>query len=185
MARIDILGFFQLSRPLRPLEKTYLDSFVSIPHMKLDVAKLHQMAKGACGNPLHRRKSRKDVYGVEGEYFVGDVRDYPGGEEALLDSSVPPSTQPSRWCHWNLEGTKITWNGEEEFEKPIEWLQYLIKHFLDPWGIAVDGAVQWYGDFFNKGTISVWNSHIYIYHNNVDLTQELDSESESESGSES
>lgn len=144
--------------------------------MKLDVVKLHQIAQGADGNLLPRRQSRKDVYGKEGEYFVGDVRDYPGGEEALLDISSPPFTQPSRWCHWDLEGTKITWNGDEEFEKPVEWLQYLIKHFLDPWGIAVDGSAQLYCYITdNRKTLSVWDSRIHIHYDPVDSEPDSDS----------
>lgn len=163
MARTHLLGRFELSRPLRSSEEAYLRAFVTVPHRKMDSEKLADVPE-KYGNTLPKRP-RKSVFGTEGEYFVGSPREFP----ELVVSSEPPATQPSCWCHWQFQGTEITWNGEEDFEKPVEWLRYIIRHFLDPWGIGVDGAVQWQGDTaMDRGTISVWMSRIHLHRDMVD-----------------
>jgi hypothetical protein len=178
MGRIDLLGSFQLSRPLRDSEMDYLNSFSQRSRQTLNTAKLQEVFQGEHGNPFPKRKG-KDVYGTAGEYFVGSLTASQATD--MVVSHAPPTTQPSSWCHWVAEGTRLFWDGEEEFEKPVEWLRYVIRHFLDPWGIALDGAVQWQGfdSPHDRGTISVWCSKIHVHQ---DM---LDSESESESDSES
>ncbi len=176
MSHINILGSFQLSRPLRQAEMNYLNAFSQMPRQRLDVSKLQEVFQGEQGNPFSKRKG-KDVYGTEGEYFVGSLSDAEN-LGAVLDPDTPPATQPSRMCHWIVERTRLLWDGEEEFEKPIEWLRYIIKHFLDPWCIAVDGAAQWQGSdaLHNRGTISVWCNKIHIYQDILDSDSDSDSD---------
>jgi len=177
MGRIDILGFFQLSRPLRDSEMAFLNAFSQMPRQKLDVVKVQEVFQGEYGNPFPKRKG-KDVYGEEGEYYVGSLLATHKVEAVVGDEA--PATQPSSWCHWCAERTRLLWDGEEEFEKPVEWLRYVIKHFLDPWGIAVDGAVQWQGFDVphDRGTISVWSSKIHVHQDMLDTESDSDSESE-------
>ena len=46
----------------------------------------------------------------------------------------------------NEEGTAIAWDGGEKFYGYVEWIAYLIEHFLEPWGYKVNGTVEWDGE---------------------------------------
>lgn len=56
--------------------------------------------------------------------------------------------KPSYYCQWvpNEDGTAIVWDYNEKFYSYIEWIEYLIKHFFEPWGIKLNGEVEWEGE---------------------------------------
>ena len=84
--------------------------------------------------------------GPQGAYFVGARDDF--GSPSILSYSDQPDDQPSLWCQWvpNEAGTAIEWNGADKFHHFVEWLEYLLKHFLKPWGYTVNGKVRWKDD---------------------------------------
>jgi hypothetical protein len=87
--------------------------------------------------------------GEEGCYFVGGTGDFGQDEDAsVVDYNAPPQSQPSLWCQWepSEDGTRIEWNGVEKFDRYVEWLRYIIKHFLIPWDCVLNGEVQWEGE---------------------------------------
>ena len=66
---------------------------------------------------------------------------------------------PGIWCDWapSKDGKAIEWaeNGVS-FYSYDEWLTYLIKHFLHPWGYTLNGTVRWLGEETgDTGTLSV------------------------------
>jgi hypothetical protein len=65
---------------------------------------------------------------------------------------------PGYWCQWqpSKDGTEIEWDGGEKFYNYEEWLEYLIQHFLEPWGYVLNGTVKWSGeDAEDIGSITV------------------------------
>jgi hypothetical protein len=46
--------------------------------------------------------------------------------------------QPELWCQWVpcLDGCCLTFSGHEKFYQPVEWMRYLIQHFLRPGALA-------------------------------------------------
>lgn len=60
----------------------------------------------------------------------------------------PFEGRPGLWCDWqpNSDGTAIIWSGAEKFYNYVEWLEYIIKHFIEPWGNKLNGEVEWYGE---------------------------------------
>jgi hypothetical protein len=46
--------------------------------------------------------------------------------------------QPELRCQWvpSLEGCCLTFDGNEKFYRPVEWMCYLIQHFLKPGAVA-------------------------------------------------
>lgn len=56
------------------------------------------------------------------------TRHYVDGEKY----NTPTKNYPSRWCDWtpNETGTYIEWDGVGNFAAPVEWLRYLIDHFI-------------------------------------------------------
>lgn len=74
-----------------------------------------------------RRMDRK-----EGPYELEDRN--------VLNPNKPPEGQPGLWCQWipTDDGKYIVWDGGEKFYNSVEWMQYLIDHFLKPNAIAKD-----------------------------------------------
>ena len=62
------------------------------------------------------------------------------------------------WCQWIPDGGEdaIVWDQQEKFYYYVEWLEYIIKHFLQPWGYVLNGEVEWTGEARNDiGVICV------------------------------
>ena len=106
--------------------------------------------------------------GYDGAYFVGELGDFgqgighnQKGIPDLVDYNNPPSGQPSLWCQWTPsdDGYSIKWDGGEKFYHYVEWIEYLIEHFLKPWGYTLNGEVEWYGEDANdRGMIVIDNN---------------------------
>lgn len=75
----------------------------------------------------------------------GGYRDLRDGE---WRPGLPRTDAPGVWCQWipNREGTALEWDGGEKFYNYVEWLAYLIEHYIAPWGRTLDGEVEWQGD---------------------------------------
>lgn len=190
----DFSGSLTLSRPTTALEKTYLDTLASTRRMQRDNTKLMELHKGAFGNPFAKDKTNPDeVYGFKGEYFAKQDGDYGQSQDgSILDYNSASGEvsynqhkgdwdlrmrlqeelndgvlrQPGLWLQWvlNEEGTELEWDGNEKFYNYIEWLQYLIGHFFEPWGIKLNGEIEWTGEDSNdKGKIAVTDNVIEVY----------------------
>jgi len=104
------------------------------------------------------KRTMDPIYGIEGEFFV-DGGGYAGQDRDLtvVDINIPPSTQPSLWCSWeiNEEGTSLYWNGGEKFYNYTAWLAYIQRDILLPLGYCLDGEIEWRGeDWSDTGTIT-------------------------------
>ena len=56
--------------------------------------------------------------------------------------------RPPIYCQWKptTDGSGIEWDGNEKFYAWREWLQYIVAHFLQPWGYELSGEVRWRGE---------------------------------------
>ncbi|MCL1471103.1 hypothetical protein [Argonema antarcticum] len=148
-------GTFHLNKRLFDSEFLYLLEFSQTRRMKRDVTVLESFpdpARTAVNLPL----------GEDGCYFVNEKWD-KNSEISIVDYNRPPAGQPGLWCHWipNSDGSGIQWDGGEKFYHYIEWLQYLIDRFLQPWGYLLNGKVHWQGeDSHDYGHIHVENNKI-------------------------
>lgn len=75
----------------------------------------------------------------------GGPYDVPGnpwadesGNVPTSDYNVPPAGQPGLWCDWEpcWDGCCLAYNGVEKFYGAVEWMRYLIDHFLKPGALA-------------------------------------------------
>jgi hypothetical protein len=194
----DFNGSFELSRPATAEEREYVNRIADTRRMQRDVTKLMELYKGEHGNPFAKDKTNADeVYGFKGEYFAkndgdmgqsGDVsvidhnaasgeiawKDYNGDwekrDEMQKAINADIIKQPGLWCQWRLDDeTTLAWDGSEKFYNYIEWLQYLIAHFFEPWGIKLNGEVTWQGeDNADIGKIIVKDNEIEIYNGEVE-----------------
>ncbi len=138
----DFEGSFQLNEPLAEEHRMYLKQFNHTRRMKRDASKTEVLP-----DPI--RLLAKLPVGNEGGYFVG-ATGWAGQDhgEDILDYNHSPTGQPGLWCQWTPteDGQEIEWDGGEKFYDYVEWIEYLIKHFLEPWGYKLNGQVRWRGE---------------------------------------
>lgn len=151
-------GRFELDRPLSRDQRTYLEEFSRTRRMK-------RKPKLAETLPDPIRAAVGLQIGIQGAYFVGGSG--PWGmdpDPSLLDDRVPPAGQPGLFCQWipDPSGSAIQWDGGEKFYGYVAWLEYLLTHFLVPWGYSVvAGAVRWQGDEYDDcGILEVTGTRV-------------------------
>ncbi|MEG3894833.1 MULTISPECIES: hypothetical protein [unclassified Microcoleus] len=102
--------------------------------------------------------------GEEGCYFVNQKWD-EYSEVSVVNYNRPPKTQPGLWCQWipTADGGGIQWSGTEKFYYYVEWLQYIINNFIEPWDYILNGEVNWQGERAEDiGTIVVASNLIIL-----------------------
>jgi hypothetical protein len=154
----DFTGQFNLYRQLEEHHLAYLIAFSETRRMKRDPSKLSS-------DPLRSRVNLQA--GIDGEYHVAgeSVRNDVRNDRSVVDVNKPPVTQPGLWCQWrpNQTGTAIEWDGTEKFYNYVEWIKYLIDHFLAPWGYRLNGVVEWQGEESDDvGTITIVDNTVSI-----------------------
>lgn len=71
--------------------------------------------------------------------------------------------RPDTYCQWVVteDQEALEYDGNEKFYDYVEWLQYLITEFFEPWGYKLNGAVNWSGeDTDDVGEIVVTNNEV-------------------------
>ena len=138
----DFTGSFKVTPDLTAKHLVYLNTFAKTRRMKRN-------AKLTAKRPDPVRATVDLPVGKEGGYFVGDTSYYGQTKTSdVLDYNNPPSEQPGLWCQWvpSEDGSAIVWDEGEKFYNYVEWLRYLIEHFLAPWGYKLNGSVEWRGE---------------------------------------
>ncbi len=148
----DFVGRFDLDQPLTEAQFKYLYYFGSTRRMWRNAeraALLPDPYRQAAGLPI----------GDCGMYFVGNTKDF--GQEhdsSVVEYNSPPPDVPDLWCQWvpTEDRRGIVWDENEKFYHYVEWLEFIIAHFLLPWGLTLSGSVKWQGeDPQDSGTITV------------------------------
>jgi hypothetical protein len=65
---------------------------------------------------------------------------------------------PQAYLQWVIsdDGKHLEWDGNEKFYEYEEWLDYLLREYLTPWGYKVNGEISWRGaEDDDRGTIYV------------------------------
>ena len=138
----DFDGSFTLDQQLLPEQAAYLKKFSETRRMKRDAA-------SAEARPDPWRQAVGLPIGPDGAYFVaGDGFRGQDSDASVTDDNEPPSGQPGLWCTWTVDedGCEIRHNGVEKFYDYVEWIVYIIEHFLKPWGRSLNGEIVWQGE---------------------------------------
>jgi hypothetical protein len=168
-------GTFGLDRPLNQAQIEYLIAFRMSGHCACYESVLQDFPdplREAVGLPV----------GPEGAYFVnsppassfvnGKLRRAEQGafDVAVIKPPRPASGQPGGWCDWrpSSDGSRIECDKNNKFYFYIDWLEYVIEHFLGRWGYVLNGDVSWAGeDVRDLGTIKV-RQNVVIVEGNTD-----------------
>jgi len=59
-----------------------------------------------------------------------------------------PDTIPDSYLQWepSEDGTSYVWNGGEKFYDYIHWLRWVIKHYMIPRDLVLNGEIRWQGE---------------------------------------
>jgi hypothetical protein len=94
------------------------------------------------------------------EEFVEEEHEDENGRRGL--NGKPTSI----YCQWmpTEDGTGLEWDGAEKFYDYVEWLEYMVSHFIKPWGYTLNGSVTWTSAIYEpaRGTIHVQDNHISV-----------------------
>lgn len=148
-------GAFDISPPLSSDRTAYLCAFSETRRCRRCFD--HESAKS--------RSLRETVglpFGEDGAHCAAaPEKDY----DLAQDYNEPPEGQPSLWCNWepSPDGCLLRWNGAEKSRRYVEWLQYLMKTYLGPWGHDLSGTICWSGeDFEDFGMITAQDGLIEV-----------------------
>jgi hypothetical protein len=121
-------GQIEINPPLNKDEMNYLSKFRQTRRM-------------------HREKG---PYFVDGSGFMGQ-----GHDDDVFDFNSPDPSQPGLWCKWEIteDGRFIEWDGGEKFYDDIQWMRYLIDHFLKPDALAKESLPFLQCNHVMNGTI--------------------------------
>ena len=163
-------GEFQFNKPLSAAHNQYLQIFCNTRRMKRDPNKLRDYTIESDDVTLLedyvRLAAGLPSPGIDGEYFIGRPQNCGQDNDiSVLEQNMPPSTQPDLWCNWipTDDGTKIIMDDILKFNYHIEWLEYIIEHFIKPWGYQLNGKMKWQGEERrDRGVIRVWNNNVTI-----------------------
>lgn len=136
-------GVFRTDKPMDIDHRLYLKAFSEKRRMwrdALQTAKRPDLLREKVGLPV----------GIQGGYFVGSP-DVCGQENSpdVVESNSPPAGQPGLWCPWTPDDEDpcvVRWDESEKPYDYVEWLEYMIQHFLSPWGYVLNGTVVWDGE---------------------------------------
>lgn len=162
-------GEFLIEPPLSTKLTKYINRFSNVRHMKRNIEKTKELY------PNWRDFCFRCRLGYEGEYFAIESDDY--GQEYtsdIIDYNEPPETQPGLWCDWFVpedDPSVLRWDGSEKFYDYKEWLEYLIKNFLEPNGHVVNGTVRFEGENpDDKGYLYVNDNKVEMVYDDESLT---------------
>lgn len=155
--------FLVRPHPLSEAQGDYLEAFSKSRRITYDGQRLANL-EGYEDRKLREAAGIVSV-GERGDYYVGplipgawpEMNVAPGQlvwKETglqLMPYSVPSRRQPGLWCQWipTEDRTAIVFDEGEKFYRYVEWLEYLVKQFLTPWGYGLEGDVYWRGEAYS------------------------------------
>jgi hypothetical protein len=139
-SEVSVSGSLVITPRLEERHAAYLSRFQATRRMNRSI---NVLAGGKYPDPI--RIAAGLPLGLQGGYYVGETNETRYQCPSIVDTNQPPRGQPGLWCGWcptpDLEGLMVDRGSRNDLWGA--WLRYLIKHFLEPWGYSLNGAVGW------------------------------------------
>lgn len=189
----DFSGDWEITPPLKPEHAAYLRAFARTRRVTRDPVLAEARPdplRIAAGLPIGPHGAY--FVGETGHMGQDDADDIIADEPPGLPTFPPPAdpnhpmadfntrshqylldkaeamakyeTQPGYWCQWvPTSDTTLGWDGGEKFYEYEDWIIYLVRHFLAPWGYTLNGIVSWQGEEpDDRGRIIITDNQIDI-----------------------
>ena len=97
---------------------------------------------------------------------LNEINKYP--DECKKYTSTP-DTIPNSYLQWTPteDGTGYEWDGAEKFYDYVHWLRWVVKHYMIPHDLVLNGKLRWQGEEIDD------SGYIVVVDNKV-TTQKLD-----------
>lgn len=131
----------------------YLKKYFRTCHIVRDVEKIKSV-------PEWEKYSFYGNLGYEGELYV-NPDDKSHGNKNLLAIT--------KWCHFSIKEKDncyyLIWNGNSAFYHYEEWLKYIIKRFLAPYNVELNGVMLSVGmEYSDSNYIVIYKNTLSIYY---------------------
>lgn len=118
--------------------KNYLNDLLSTRRVMRDVEELQKAYGG--------KYSYNGSYGIDGEFYANIDDMYCMNHQkdnTIIDYYSKPRPQPSFNCMWIINANgNLEWNKRAKTYCSVEWLEYIIKTFLEPNGYECNGDID-------------------------------------------
>ena len=153
-------GSFKFDKPVEDWLVEYINKFNKTRRMSRDNDKIKELF------PNWEKLCLDGNLGENGEYFIGGLGCYGQDKDgSVLEQNWPAYTQPGLWCQWVIGGDndELMWDEGEKFYNYVEWLEYMIDNFFNPFGYVLNGDVTWDGEESDDtGIIHVENNVVDV-----------------------
>jgi hypothetical protein len=127
----DFIGIIDIYPPLNDAEQAYLTAYAGSRRTDTE-----QAPYVVPGNPA-------------AEEFEPTVLPVEAKRQSIAARDRTTDRPPGPWCGWvpAWSGDCLTFDGKEKFYEPVEWLRYLIAHFLRPGARAASSGLGYFQQF--------------------------------------
>jgi hypothetical protein len=127
----DFIGHLDIHPPLNDAEQAYLKAYAASPRTGTE-----QSPYAVPGNPAAEEFEPREL----------PIATKP---RRVRPRYSPADRPPGPWCGWvpGWCGDCLTFDGKEKFYEPVEWLRYLIDHFLRPNARAASSGLGFFEEF--------------------------------------
>lgn len=127
----DLIGHIDINPPLNDHEQAYLAGFAG-------------SRRGLPGQPPYTVPGNPAA-----EEFDATTASTATSTRAAARYVKQADAVPGPWCGWvpAWSGGCLTYDGKEKFYAPVEWMQYLIDHFLTDGAKAQSSGIDYFEHF--------------------------------------
>lgn len=159
-------GKFEITPAMAPDHVRYIQRFADTRHHK------YNQTTVAKRDPDWEKHCYEGQFGEEGAYYT-----FPDEESIqltireLMDYNIASRVCPSLWCNWSVtdDGKYLMWDGGEKFYRYTEWLEFLLEHFLAPWGYVLNGGVEFCDEHDKMGSITIEKNNVSVQDTEVHI----------------
>lgn len=183
---IDYIGSFKLNKPLTEDHAKFLQDFAKTRHYHRSWKPEEENGKwfvdpeGSLEPDFNDKEYQNVLYAKPYDHEKRKVFELE--KYGCIDLNEVNPGMPSFYCQWipteDCQG--IEWDGNEKFYKAFDWLKFIIKHYLEPWGYILNGTVEIrYGSNeypFENGILEVRDNE--VTYDSDELYETLDEDEE-------
>ena len=152
-------GGFYFNKEVDEKLKEYIDKYSYTRHMSYDTSLIKEKI------PFWRAFTLNGDLGKNGALIADKQRLLDDFHGEFVKDYNDNGVCPGLWSHWVIEDNQLVWDEGEKFYNYIEWLEFYITHFFEPYDLVLNGVAYFYGEERGDcGYIIIDENHISSYY---------------------